>query len=334
VQGNVYGLTVFVSDITELINAEQKLHNAIIEKEVLEEREILLNSIGEGLYGVDLQGKCFFINPAALKKLGYQHQEDLLGKTIHELIHHHYPDNTSFPIEMCITCKTIKNNEQYRQRDWFIRKNGEFFPVNLISTPIIKHTKIIGTIVAFSDISQQYSDEQKLKTMNDLLYMQSITDPLTQLYNRRFLQEDGTRLFKCYAQDEQQFFSVLVFDIDHFKQINDTFGHDIGDKVLIMLANTIKAELRSDEIFARTGGEEFAVLLPRIDSTAATRIAQRIQQAIRSAKITEAGQDISCTISIGIAQTEQALSDFSSLLTSADKKLYLAKGNGRDRIEY
>lgn len=147
---------------------EQILQNAI-EKKILKEREMLLYSLGEGVYGIDTEGKCIFINKAACAILGYS-EEEILGQNTHDLLHHRRLDGSSFPREECVVYTSVQSGVQESLSDWFIRKNGAFIPVKIIATPIIENGKYNGSVIAFSDISAEYEAEQKLKKLHEDLF--------------------------------------------------------------------------------------------------------------------------------------------------------------------
>lgn len=165
-----------------------------------------------------------------------------------------------------------------------------------------------------------------------------LTDVLTGWYNRRYLQ---SRLLEevARAQRDQRPLSCLLLDVDFFKQVNDTYGHLAGDRVLREMAQRIELEVRHSDVGARFGGEEFAVLLPDTRARDAQRLAERIRRAVSVAPIeTGDGRAVTVTVSIGIAQMvpEQGVSDHKTLgerlLAEADVALYRAKADGRDCV--
>jgi len=156
------------------------------------------------------------------------------------------------------------------------------------------------------------------------------TDPLTQVWNRRHLltlgQQELNRA-KRYHRD----LSVLMVDIDHFKKINDTYGHAIGDKVLITLTQTLAKSMRSTDHFGRFGGEEFLVFLPESDSKAAANVAERIRETVATMMISIPETDLTLTVSIGVA-THNDDSTIEMLIKQADDALYHAKNQGRNQV--
>jgi len=157
-------------------------------------------------------------------------------------------------------------------------------------------------------------------------------DELTSLNNRRAFFEQGNQLFK-QATRFQHPVSVIMIDIDHFKKINDNYGHSIGDTALRIIATVLQSTIREVDILARIGGEEFALVLPETGIDKAHKLANRIRQKIADKKITHKNQTFHVTASLGIASctvTNQSLED---MLTKADDALYIAKKKGRNQVK-
>ena len=156
-------------------------------------------------------------------------------------------------------------------------------------------------------------------------------DPLTEIFNRRALMDAGRRILGRIAWDKQPV-AVLMFDLDHFKQVNDRFGHAVGDRALQMFARTAGAKLRATDIIGRLGGEEFAAVLPATNLASAAVAADRVRVAFEEAAWEIDGLPVEGTVSIGASATENADCDISALLAMADKALYAAKSGGRNRV--
>jgi diguanylate cyclase (GGDEF)-like protein len=156
------------------------------------------------------------------------------------------------------------------------------------------------------------------------------TDELTGLLNRRGFLNAAQQMIARQAQKREPV-SALMFDLDHFKSINDRFGHGIGDAALRVFANTIAATMRASDIIGRFGGEEFVALLPGTLSDAKV-VAERVRKAFAAAGATVAGHDLNATVSIGAAAAG-AGTDIVALLAAADAALYRAKAQGRNRVE-
>ncbi|QXB54047.1 sensor domain-containing diguanylate cyclase [Aeromonas sp. FDAARGOS 1415] len=163
-----------------------------------------------------------------------------------------------------------------------------------------------------------------LNTKIDKLHTASHTDPMTGLFNRRAMQQmlDG-------YQDEHQPLAVIALDIDHFKSINDRFGHDVGDAVIIALADLMRQEQRAGAALCRSGGEEFLLLLPGVSLSQAAAIAERLRTRVASHEMETAGH---ITLSLGVAHWGAQSGDLAAVLKQADKALYDAKHGGRNCV--
>lgn len=159
----------------------------------------------------------------------------------------------------------------------------------------------------------------------------ALTDPLTGLANRRAFMDRAQRLFDRSAGDDKPI-SLLAFDLDRFKTINDSFGHPVGDQVLRMFADGLSWTLRPADIAARIGGEEFAVVLPGCGSQAALVIADRIRAAFQDNALFVNGQRVGATVSVGVATSLGRAGDLVAVLASADGALYQAKASGRNLV--
>jgi two-component system cell cycle response regulator len=177
---------------------------------------------------------------------------------------------------------------------------------------------------------KRYSD--KLRHNVQLSLEMAITDPLTGLHNRRYMASHLDTLMKsaCPAKPV----SFLIMDIDYFKAVNDTHGHDVGDEVLREFANRISANVRGIDLACRHGGEEFVVVMPDTDSGFAFTVAERLRQSIESTpiKISRPPNSLTITVSIGIASSSGAPDVPDALLRRADQALYRAKREGRNRV--
>ncbi|MGI0484532.1 GGDEF domain-containing protein [Pantanalinema rosaneae CENA516] len=165
---------------------------------------------------------------------------------------------------------------------------------------------------------------------------QAITDPLTGISNRRHMLEAGRKAFSR-AHHYDRPLSVLIFDIDHFKRINDTYGHSMGDVTLCLLAGLCQQLVRSIDLLGRIGGEEFLIILPDTPLEGAIALAERLRQAVESTVISTddsspSQSSFSITISIGISAYDHEVPSLEVLLDQADSALYQAKASGRNRV--
>ena len=168
-----------------------------------------------------------------------------------------------------------------------------------------------------------------------VLELENITDPLMAIYNRRYLER---RLNEELARANRYALplSLLMIDVDHFKNINDTFGHSVGDHVLVKLGELIGNVCRDSDIAARYGGEEMVIVLPNTTATGALKIAERLRQMVESASLLPAdahkdGQPAPITVSVGVGELGEQVRDLAGIIASADRALYSAKRAGRNR---
>ena len=173
-----------------------------------------------------------------------------------------------------------------------------------------------------ADVEAQYHEE---------IYRMTIIDGLTQIYNKRYLYEALEREIIRGKRHEREL-SVLMFDIDHFKRINDVHGHLAGDYVLKEVARVVQARIRRDEVFARYGGEEFAIILPETPITGAVALAETLRQKVADHAFVFQADSIKVTISLGAALIEDGDRTAADLIKRADEKLYQAKRTGRNRV--
>jgi diguanylate cyclase (GGDEF)-like protein len=160
----------------------------------------------------------------------------------------------------------------------------------------------------------------------------AMVDPLTGIANRRAFLHDASRLAKRHAASPRPA-AVLLIDLDHFKAINDRFGHSVGDRVLALFADSARRSMRGSDLVGRLGGEEFAAVLTETSREKAVEVAERIRQTFARMAEEVDGHRIRATVSIGLVHCMEPTLDIPELLTRADQALYYAKERGRDRVE-
>ncbi len=186
----------------------------------------------------------------------------------------------------------------------------------------IKIGRSILKFMSGSNIEANYHEE---------IYRLMTVDALTQTYNRRYFNEALEREYNRAARYKRDL-SLLVFDIDHFKKINDVHGHVAGDHVLRLLAQEVKPKLRQQDIFARVGGEEFAVLLPEVNAEGALITAEKVRKIVEVTPFTFEQAVIPCTVSVGVVTLDVRSETGTALYQVGDTALYQAKNAGRNRV--
>ena len=181
------------------------------------------------------------------------------------------------------------------------------------------------------DREQMVRFSNELSVANKRLQQQALTDTLTDLPNRRFAMERLEQEWALTRRGERAL-SCMMLDIDHFKKINDTFGHQLGDEALKQVADALRKTARAQDVVCRYGGEEFLVVCPDTGATAAYQAAERMRVAVESLRMSAPdGQHVPLTLSIGVAEKGEGIADMSALINRADGSLYAAKTQGRNR---
>ncbi|MCR6628870.1 MAG: diguanylate cyclase [Magnetospirillum sp.] len=304
--------------------------NAVLEARVIERTRELADSedrlrsfiraARDAIVIIDEHGAISEFNPSAGELFGYR-AEDVLGRNVNMLMPDGYAREHDGHLAMAGRAgeRPAGRERQVAGR----RADGSEFPIELtVGTRVIGgRTYHVGVI---RDITERKANEDTLRRLANL-------DGLTGILNRRSFMEEGERLF-AIAQRHARDLSVLMMDADHFKSVNDTHGHDVGDLVLKTLAATIRGCLRDTDVLGRLGGEEFAVVLPETGAAGTEVIATALVETVRAIEIPlAAGGTLRFTVSIGAASRNSDSAALGELLKAADGNLYVAKKAGRDR---
>jgi diguanylate cyclase (GGDEF)-like protein/PAS domain S-box-containing protein len=261
-----------------------------------------------------MDGRFRYINKEAYESRGYSYGE-MMAMSVKEL---DATDEESVII--------MKENIARMKEKGFVtfeirhqRKDGSTFPVEIRGQIfVLEGSKLVISVAR--DISDRQAVQQKLQRL-------ATTDPLTGVYNRyQFEVLYGNEVQKNYRHEQPM--ALILFDIDHFKTINDSFGHDVGDRALREFVAVIRKNIRSYDICARWGGEEFILLVPGVDIPNAVSIAETIREDVSHHEFYGVGR---FTTSAGVSGWSSSDS-IDSLIKRADKALYTAKKNGRNRV--
>ncbi len=312
----------------QLLINQQRLVSSLSEanaeiQRLLQFKDLLLSAAGDGIYGIGLDGRCTYVNPAALAKLGFE-RDEVIGQDTHALFHHHHADGTPFPALECPLHQTMIDGIRREIDDFFICKDQTVLPVHITVTSMNRSNARIGAEVVFQDISERRRMEREL-------FLLATTDTLTEVTNRRrFLELAEAELQRVRRYGGQS--GVLMIDLDHFKQVNDEFGHAAGDQVLKHFAHLTKGRLRAVDSLGRIGGEEFAILLPDTSLEGTRIFAQHLCEQIAGERIIAELRQIILTISIGVTQISPADKRIDDVLIRADEAMYAAKHGGRNQV--
>ena len=290
-----------------------------------EERMILAAAIGQSSVAVlitDILGDIIYMNPALEEMTGYT-QKELMGKNPRIL-----KSGLTKPEVYVKMWKTISNGGIWNGEQINVRKDGSLYHEDSRITPIYnKNNKLTYYLAVKHDISERKKLEEKLKEA-------AIRDSLTNAYNRSYLFDRLNQISDNYKRVGKAF-SIAMLDIDSFKKINDTYGHQIGDHVLIEFVRLINENIRSYDILARYGGEEFIVVLPDTDKKDAYNIFKRILKITMGKTFNYDSENIKIAFSAGIADANEIGKknlDIQDLIGIADKRLYTAKRTGKSKI--
>lgn len=304
----------YAQDVTERRRAEEHAEN------LRRNHDLILDAAGDGIFRVDEGGCTTYANPAAARMLDYPVTE-LVGRSLHDLVHHTHPDGTPHAAEDCPVRLTVATGEARRVTDDVLwRRNGTPLPVDYTSAPTFEGDAVTGAVVVFSDVTERRDMEQRLRRFAEI-------DTLTGLMNRRRFEET----LATYLSDSRNPGALLLLDLDHFKFVNDSFGHAAGDDLIRAIAAVLSDLVREGDVLARLGGDEFAVLLPAADATTTTEVAERLVAGIAEAHPSGLLVGASVGATCFEVDTDVTAGD---LLIAADVALYEAKDRGRGRVEF
>ncbi len=295
-----------------------------VQNHIEAERERLasiLESVGEGVYGVDNKGNVTFVNPAALNIIGKFESSTVIGEKAKDAFHYN------------VTEEVLNNDRLFRAygssvelRCWettFKHESGKPIPVECTVYPLNINDQQEGSVIAFRDISQR-------KVLEEKLHWQATHDHLTRLCNRRYFEDQlDSEVSRVSSGSEM---SALVYlDLDRFKYINDTAGHDAGDKLLVEIAKLLSAKLRPKDILARLGGDEFAIILKDVDEDSAIVVTETFRKVLEKCSFAYSGESYNVNGSFGIALMDNPNMTPGDVLANADIACHIAKRGGRNQ---
>ncbi len=286
--------------------------------------EAILTSIGEGVFGVDNDGRITFLNPAGKHMLGFRRDDEYLGKLARQLIHIHDGKRKGDQDARDPLAEAYANGQELHQEETvFSRADGRKFHVICTVQPLRFNGRRQGSVVAFRDITER-------KRLERRLVWQASRDPLTDLYNRRFFEKFLRREVDKIEHRPVLRSALLYIDFDQFKYLNDTAGHDAGDKLLVEASQRLRECVRNSDVVARLGGDEFAVILREVQEAEAVTIAEHLRSMLQEVAYISEEVSFKLSCSIGIAMIEPGLKD-TDVLANADIACNIAKRKGRNQ---
>lgn len=316
--GKVRGIFVQTTDITERKRMEDELFD---EKERM---RLTLQSIGDAVICTDAQSVVTYLNPVAERLTGWQ-AFDAAGRSVDDVVNLRSPDNdcpmTSplrLAIERAVAVETIRGVVVHRM-------SGQRFQVDETASPITdRHGQVTGAVAVLRDVTEAVAMVERMAHLAQY-------DALTDLPNRVLL-HDRAQLAIAQARRDGKSLAVMYLDLDGFKAVNDSLGHDVGDQLLVQFAQRLKIAVRASDTVCRQGGDEFVVLVPGLDGSAPACAVARKILASCDAPFVLSGGTVRVGLSGGIALFPQHGDTFDALSRHADSAMYAAKRGGRMRF--
>ena len=283
---------------------------------------------GVGVY--DQNDIMLFCNDTVARIMGYEGSE-AIGRSFEENLRHSWATGSGVIADDGDVDGMVRRAKESMKTQGFSTfesdtVSGEWNQVSRLKTEA-GHTFMYST-----DITKLKKTESCLRDALRYVKKLAATDALTGISNRRHFMELASKEFNR-AKRYGHALSILALDIDHFKSINDNYGHQAGDKVLEAISQCCQEVLHSSDIFGRLGGEEFSILLPESNLALASVMAQKILEAVASLKVEYEDKVITFTTSVGVAELNSDCGDLETLMQISDQALYKAKDNGRNRFE-
>ncbi|MBI5056874.1 MAG: diguanylate cyclase [Nitrospirae bacterium] len=321
--GNIVYIIESCRDITERMEMEEALRGSETRYRSLFEHSC------DAIYIVEAEGeeagRILSANQAACEMHGYS------GKELRRLSITDLNDTQESASKALRRIKRILDGENLRVEATHKKKDGTVFPVEA-SASLMKAGDKKYVLIIYRDISQRRQAEEERERLLKELEQKSQIDGLTGLLNRQYLDKrikEEMKRAKRYGNP----LTMIMFDIDNFKKINDSYGHIAGDKIVQTTADVIREALRDTDVAGRFGGDEFIILLTETDMDTGAKVAERIRRKIEKADIpNKKNQVINFTISLGICRYDDKVKTVEDFIAKADKALYTAKSLGNNRV--
>jgi diguanylate cyclase (GGDEF)-like protein/PAS domain S-box-containing protein len=305
------------------------LENQKITRALRESEEKFRGLVSQSLVSIYIleDGKFVYCNARGLEMFGYTEEELKRGISFLDLVAE--SDRAAVMEQFCDRMSGDVRQQEYTLH--CVRKDGRLIDVELHSSRMEfgGKTALIGMSL---DVTERVRAERELRALQATLQEQSTRDPLTGLYNRRYL-DDSLERELTTAKRYKYPVSVIMADIDHFKEVNDRYGHQAGDEVLRDFGALLKRHIRGSDVFCRYGGEEFLLVLPQMTTELAQHRAELVRNALALAPVPFGGTRIAITASFGVATLPGHAQTRDELIAAADSALYAAKAEGRNCVK-
>lgn len=308
-----------ITDITVRKRAEVQLY------EEKEKAQVTLQSIGDAVITTDADGRVEYLNPVAEDLTGWESHE-AVGRPIDEVFQV-IAEATRQPIDSPITrCLLEGRVVEMSEPSLLVNRRGQEISMQDSAAPIRdRGGRLIGVVMVFHDVSHE-------RRLQRALSYQATHDALTGLINRRDFERRLSETLQASQSEPAARHVVLYLDLDQFKVVNDTCGHQAGDRLLKQITSVLQTRIRASDTLARLGGDEFGVLLLDCDLDMAQHIAEDLRQAIRDFRFVWQERVMNVGVSIGLAEMNGPSETLSTIMSAADVACYAAKESGRNRV--
>ena len=306
------------SHIAELKQSQKALH------EEKERAEVTLHSIGDGVITTDTQGNVLYLNPTAERMTGHttgtaQGQPiERIYQTIDEISE----TKLANPVRLCLAENTVISGND---RTKLVGKEEQHYSIQETTAPILdRQGQMIGVVLVFQDVTEARETARHLA-------FQSSHDTLTRLPNRTEFERQVEHAIED-ANETGHSHAMCYMDLDQFKVVNDTSGHNAGDQLLIDLSKQLRSKIREQDTIARLGGDEFGLLLRNISMDEATALVREVRNMVRDYRFHWEGHSFQIGVSIGVVPIRPGVASLSGIFSNADVACYVAKDKGRNEI--
>ena len=318
--GTVVGYEGTIADITGRKLAEIRL------SEEKEKAQVTLQSIGDAVITADADGCIEYLNPVAEGLTGWETRE-AAGRPVSEIFQV-LSETTRQPLDSPILrCLREGRLVELIEPSLLVNRRGQEISIQDSAAPIRdRNGRLVGAVMVFHDVSQE-------RRLQRALAYQATHDALTGLINRREFESRLNDALQAVRDDPSVSHVLMYLDLDQFKVVNDTCGHQAGDRLLKQITSVVQTRIRTTDVLARLGGDEFGVLLADCTLETASRIAENLRQAIRDFRFVWQDRVMNVGVSIGLAEINGSVETLAAVMSAADVACYSAKDSGRNRVQ-